>query len=383
MLAFLETLSVDRMNLVCWTRNKLLLPAGVIFVGAVLSIIRSQNIEVALIEIIQQIYVLTLFVSLIWIMVRRGHAEQIASAFIISGTFAAIVVLVDYSTGSELGQILSATQGLNLWGRYAGPLRHPNKLGYYLVLTATLALVKWILAEKGRYSLIFGFSFGLQIFAIYLSGSVTAYFGIVLSLFALILTSKQVRKKLSGYSMLLLLLLVVIQLASLNNHPSWMEIFTTGVLQNIERVQNYTADARLVIFQLAFTNIIRNPLIGVGFDQFSTSGLDSMFRYLPGTVHNIFLLMLYCGGLLAFLGLLGVYIYLAVKAFQSLIYKKNKSLLLMGSAASVLSLMLMDQFHDAIYQREKWLAIGLFLGLAWSFSGGNVLAITTSSEAKG
>lgn len=34
-------------------------------------------------------------------------------------------------------------------------------------------------------------------------------------------------------------------------------------------------------------------------------------------------------------------------------------------AASALAFVLMDQFQDAIYQREKWLVAGLLLGAVW------------------
>lgn len=365
--AFLETLSIDRMNFECWIKNKLLWPSWIILIGALLSTFRSVNVLLSVFEIIQVIFVLTLFISLIWIMVRRGQSEKIINAFILSGLFAASVAVYDYLSGANVGQILSATPGLNLWGRYAGPLRHPNKLGYFLVLTATLTLIKWIKAEKGRHSFAFGLSFGIHIFAIYLSGSITAYLGIILSLVVLIITSQQVRMKLSKYHFLILLLVIVIPLTLLNNHNSLPEIIFAGVLRNVDRVLNITTGTRLDIFKLAITSITSNPLFGVGYDQFSTSDLDSLYSLLPGTVHNIFLQMLYSGGLVAFFVLFGVYTYLGIEALKSLSNKRYKFLLLAGTAASVLSLILMDQFQDMIYQREKWLTIGLFLGLVWSF----------------
>jgi hypothetical protein len=36
-----------------------------------------------------------------------------------------------------------------------------------------------------------------------------------------------------------------------------------------------------------------------------------------------------------------------------------------GLAAAVISIMLMDQFQDSIYQREKWLLMGLFISHIW------------------
>jgi hypothetical protein len=37
----------------------------------------------------------------------------------------------------------------------------------------------------------------------------------------------------------------------------------------------------------------------------------------------------------------------------------------LGLAISTIVFILMDQFQDAIYQREKWLVAGLFLAISW------------------
>jgi len=114
--------------------------------------------------------------------------------------------------------------------------------------------------------------------------------------------------------------------------------------------------------------IADNPLIGVEYDQFSTSGVDADVRLIPGTIHNVLLQTLYTGGILSFMGLVTVYFYLEVKALTSLLRGKNRSGLTIGLAECVLAFILMDQFQDAKYQREKWLIVGIMICSVWELT---------------
>jgi hypothetical protein len=40
--------------------------------------------------------------------------------------------------------------------------------------------------------------------------------------------------------------------------------------------------------------------------------------------------------------------------------------MLLGTAATALSIILMDQFQDAVYQREKWLVFGILAAWYWT-----------------
>ena len=64
-------------------KNRLILPAGLVLFGALISTSRAQDVPTAIFEIVQQLYVITIFVSLVWIMVRRGYTGLIINVFII------------------------------------------------------------------------------------------------------------------------------------------------------------------------------------------------------------------------------------------------------------------------------------------------------------
>ena len=61
--AFFETLLIERHNMQCWFHNQFFGFVALIIFGAIISTVNSQNRIVALVEICQQVYVLTLFIS--------------------------------------------------------------------------------------------------------------------------------------------------------------------------------------------------------------------------------------------------------------------------------------------------------------------------------
>ena len=366
-LAFIETLIYENKNFHCWTKNLLIWPAVLILFGAILSTIRSNNVRVAIIEIFQQIYVITVFISLTWIMVRRGYGNWIARVFIFSGLVTATVALLDYLTGSHFGPMLSGTPNADFYYRYAGTLGHPNKLGYFLVLTGLLTLAQWGIAHKAHIKqTAWAIILAVQIGGIFISGSVTAYLGILLGCIALLLRLRQLQKK------ILFLTISVIPIASLfliflfmsgNITFSQSERENNIIWRSLNRVGDITAQTRVVVYEQALQKISESPIIGVGYDQVSTSNIESENRFLETSVHNALLQILYTGGLFAFAGWAFIYLYLGWQALKTILAKNipNHNVFMAISLASgVLSILLMDQFQDAIYQREKWLIFGLF-----------------------
>jgi len=103
-IAIIETITYDRKNILCWYKNFLLYPAGMILFGGAISLIRSAHLGIAIFELAQSIYIITFFVSLTWIMVRRGLTDSIINSFIASGFLAAMIAIYDYLTNSGIGE---------------------------------------------------------------------------------------------------------------------------------------------------------------------------------------------------------------------------------------------------------------------------------------
>jgi len=376
-LAFLETRSVQRQNLICWWQNRFLWPAGLILVGASISIINALNWKIALVQTFQQIFVITLFISLTWIMVRRGKAKAIIIAFVLSGLFTSMIAIVDYLTGSKFGPILSGTPDVHFWGRYAGTLGHPNKFGCFLVLT-TLVSVGYLLNIKKQrkttiiYRTVWCLLVSVQVFGIFLSNSMTAFLGLLLGVVVYIFrnilftfTKMKISKRILQPIIVVFVVGMILMLFLSLSNPTFWNNATNGILQAWDRVTTNTAESRLVVFQLAGESILQNPLVGVGYDQISTSGSGLVQSLLGFGVHNVFLQTWYIGGVFAFIGLVVIYLLVGGSALNILRKKTSYPPLIRGLAIAVLSILLMDQFQDAIYQHEKWLVIGLFVGHVW------------------
>ncbi|MDI6693919.1 MAG: hypothetical protein QME21_02630 [Anaerolineales bacterium] len=256
-LALFETLLFDRKNIICWTRNRFYWPAGLILLGALISSFFTRYLEIALIEILQQLFVITLFISLIWVMVRRGRTNTVIQAFIMSGVFTALIVSIDYFAGTNFGPILSGTPDVKLWGRYAGATGHPNKLGYFLAITSILNIIyviKSVSRKKRFYSIFWFLTLLIQLFGLYISGSMTAYLGFVCGLVFLTVSSKYIRIKLLRLSIVVIIisasLMSIFSLLGLQPISISVAAVQEGqlALNTIERVKTTTARSRWILY---------------------------------------------------------------------------------------------------------------------------------------
>ena len=374
-LTLAETFSLERHHMPCWWRNRFLWPVSLVLFGAVVSTMNSRNAGFALVEIFQQLFVITLFVSLVWIMVRRGKTTPILLAFILSGVFTAGVALVDYWSGSRYGVTLSGMRNVFIIERYFGALGHPNKQGYFLVLTTLLSLGQLLAQKPIRMAfishLIWYVLIAIQLFGIYLSGSLTAYLGLFLGVIVFALSSKYMFFKAArivgvaiGAGAFLVLFNLLFNLTIFGRMPNLKD---TSLVKAFNRVQTITAQTRLDGYDQAWVKIIQNPWLGVGYDQISTSGASVEERLLDKSVHNLLLQIWYTGGVFAFLGWLSIYVSIGWMALTTISRWKKYgfSPMLLALAAVAAAFLLMDQFQDAIYQREKWLVIGLLAGFSW------------------
>lgn len=365
--AIIETITIDKENFIPWIKNDLVIFAYLILIGGLISLANSKNIKIGLSEIVQQLYVITIYISLIGIMIRRGKTKEIVLAIIISGAFSASVAIIDFFTGSKIGLLLSGTPNAQYWGRYAGTLGHPNKFGYFLVITSILSLTFLLDSKKVFLKTILLFLLFVQIFGIYLSGSVTAYIGFVSAVLLILITNPTLRSKIPKNSTKQIVGMFVLILAGILLSISNANVFDSVIsfiTKNIMRVQTTTAYSRMHVYKQALNMIFQSPLIGIGYDQVSTSGLGFDKRL---DVHNVLLQTWFVGGLWSFIGLFCIYCKLGWNSLFFLRnYKKNNyPTILIGLAATTLAIIIMDQFQDAIYQREKWLIFGIFSVYVW------------------
>ncbi len=363
-LAIFETLIYDRRNRFCWLKNQLLFPAWIIATGALLSLFRSNYFGIATLEIIQSIYVITFFISLSWIMVRRGLLGKTINVFIGSALIAVSIAIFDYLTKSNIGPMIAGMPDEVQVVRFAGPFEHPNTLGGFLMVASALVLVKWL---KGRGKIEFVFNSILMVlflFGIYLSGSNAALVGECMVFGVIFLfSSKNSRQKLIAYIVPILGTVLLFFLLS----GSYIDFFDT-ITRNVNRAVNTTISLRVEIYGYAFDSIRENLIFGVGYDQLPTSGIPDNARLLPGQVHNVLISILYVGGIISLVGWGIAYVYIFTIAGKVCFSQKKHLFSLhfgLGLAAGVIAIILIMQAQASLYRRDWWLVIGLLLAVFW------------------
>jgi O-antigen ligase len=264
---------------------------------------------------------------------------------------------------------------VQFWGRFAGTLGHPNKLGYFLVLTTLLSLGQLLIIKPTHATLLSRLGWlaliAVQVLGIFLSDSLTAFIGLMLGILVLMVSSKvTAQRTLSILIPAFGVGILSISLGLLSGTFSLPENSPLGsslISRAIDRVQMTTGPGRLVIFEQALQEIIKDPLVGAGYDQISTSGIDFVFRNLQGTIHNSLLQIFYTGGLFAFVGWLAIYVLVGWMALGVIRISQHNVLfpLILSLSAATIAILVMDQFQDAIYQREKWLVIGILVCNVW------------------
>ena len=352
---FLHIINSNKIFFECNLKNYLVIPIYLIVIGTLISLIKTQHLRIAITEGVQQLFVITLFLYLICFLVERGYSQLIINIFIVSGVLAATISIIDFSFNTNIGPLLSGSD--ELFYRFAGPLGHPNKFGMYLAITSSLTF-SVISYEKFRYFLFPMLILLIQIFGIYLSGSITAFIGFIAVLFLNIAKDKNIRKI---FILVFVVIAVIIICTSFDDSSNLMIAMFENISRNVNRVVNYTARSRILTYSVAFQSIQDNPITGIGLDQLSTSSLRKNQRLLSSSVHNLLLQIFYCGGIVSFLGWFVLYMMILFFSLRVLLSRIKHKKLTIILAISVLSIILMDQFQDVIYQREKWLAIGLFL----------------------
>jgi len=218
---------------------------------------------------------------------------------------------------------------------------------------------------------------GVQVFGIFLSGSVTAYVGFIFGTSVWFVSFLHFQRRFIKILVVLILLILPILLMS-GLIGTYVLEFRLNPQENIiarslTRVQSNTALSRMQVYFNSLKLIIDSPIIGASFDQLATSDLRST-RTLSYSVHNSLLQIWYVGGIFAFLGYIIIYFKLGVTALKALFGKIKSGIppFMSSAAAATLSIMIMDQFQDGIYQREKWLVIAILAGYAYWQKHGSV-----------
>jgi putative inorganic carbon (HCO3(-)) transporter len=186
--------------------------------------------------------------------------------------------------------------------RVGGTVGSPNEAGAYLAMMLAITLGVFFTQTKRWFKVIAIPAFALGLVAILLTGSRGAWMGLCLATIATyVLLWHRVGRSALALVIVPAVLLIILYL------------FRDSLLQRLLGDDHGAAAARWPLIKLAFLMAIRNPILGVGLNNFVFVAPDYLTFQLSqawfSTVHNKYMLIWSetgTGGLIAFVWFLGV-----------------------------------------------------------------------------
>jgi len=181
--------------------------------------------------------------------------------------------------------------------RASGTLPHPNVLGGFLTF-AILVAYSQIASSSKKWRLLIGFTLPFQFFALSVTYSRAAIFACLLGTlvwFSLIIWNKGLKEIITNSALRFLTFMICFSVM-INGILLFEQFAKRGGIVNYNGVAQNSDRVRIHYQNVAFQMIGKNPLLGVGFHQFSLRYPDYLPKnndsdiYLTAT-HNIYLLL--------------------------------------------------------------------------------------------
>ena len=355
-------------------------PAFLFLIGGLLSSINAVRGLTSISIAIKQFYTFSLWVSLCIVMVKRGNTRKIITTLIIGALTTAVVALLDYIFNFGIGNFLVITfypeQNFDFYYRTGGTFGHPNELAMFLAivfpLTASRYLECSISIGKTKFlRTLYFLTLIIEFLAILASGSLTGLLGVFISSCILLFVFLAKHPLVSKPKILLINISTTICFAMV----FWLIIVPfineRGFLDNlikqnsIYRVSQITGPDRMKLLQEGLDYIQDHPILGAGMDQGGTGGLAVSDLVTSYYIHNTIIQSWVAGGIFVFIGSLLLYILVvifAVSGIKKYISTKVTSEFIVGLSSSIFGWVIMDMLQANIYQRYKWLVVGLIVG---------------------
>lgn len=340
-----------------------------VLVGGLLSTPGAVTPVSSLVVTIKTVFVLTLWVSLTMVVVRRGGFWQTVWVFAAAVVVVSGIAIFDHITGMDIGGKISGRE-INFFGRSPGTFDHPNELAYLTAvgLPIVVGLLLHEIQTKRRPLLIVGLALmtGMVGLTVYFTGSVS---GMLSALIAMgLLLTVVVLKSNSQIRIWILVLFGVLALGVmlyLNDagQRAQVEDFVTA---NLDRAFEITGPGRLALVADSIDVMSANPLVGFGMDQSATGGLLNSQRVTPEGIHNVTFSSWVSGGLLALVGMAFGYIVAFLTAIHAMRRGGQKlDWVIVAVGAASFAWLFFDQTQPNLHHRTSWLTTALLFGLGY------------------
>lgn len=343
--------------------------ALMVLVGGFISSIFAYHIVGSVSITIKTAFVLSLWISMTMVLVRRGDGISVLWTFVGAVAFTSSVALVKRFV--TIGQGFEfALRVPNYWERSMGTVGHPVELGFIASVALPLAVGMLLYESQSRKRKPLLFLLGIEIMliisAIFFAGSVAGWVSSAISLGIvglILLWRAPIGVRVSAIVLVLVVFSAgVVYLSNPARNAKVIEI----VDFNLGRVTNKTGPLRFELMEEALSAISVNPFIGFGMDQTGTGDLDDEALVTSYPIHNSILGGWVGGGILVFVGLVWCYFVVLLTALNTLangVVRMNW--VLIGLGACILGWLVFDQTQSHLYHRYTWLTLGIAFGLGY------------------
>lgn len=259
---------------------------GIILIPGLLSISISNNPHEDILGLIRFVGAAFFVPVILGQAGRYEHRRKLLiNGWIIFTAINAGIAFSDLALGTSIGWKIT---GFEWQGRTGGLTVHPNHLGLACAMALPVSLVQMSIVKQLNRRLIWLLiPLGLMV-GVLVSGSRAALLGSGAGLVMLCVLDKRLIKPLLLIFIISLLLLSI----TVKYHLGVFDLLNYGWNRLLGVVSVAESDAsRLEYYNQAYSNFLKNPLIGAGFGIVRRS-------------HNIYLQILEAGGALAFIGFL-------------------------------------------------------------------------------
>lgn len=345
--------------------HSLWLPACIVAVGGMIASVGAFNPNSSLWVTAKIWFVLAVWISMTIVMVQRGYLNHVLVTLFLAGVVTATVAVVDHFVPERLYVFFTGSD-VNYWSRTAGTFGHPNSLGFFLGVVFPIGLgmllTDWHVRRRMLVRGILALGCALMALALFYSGSVSSWVAAMLA--SSIIGAVYFWRAKARLRIVMLSLIGVSCLAGavLLTQDSIREEAVAMAQRNLWRAATITGPDRLEVFDEAFAELDRNPIIGAGMDQASTGGAEELLTHW--LIHNTILSGWQNGGILTLLGLLMAYGIVFLTALNALRYAfLARDWIALGLSASVFGWMFMDQTQPQLTFRVSWMTVALLFGM--------------------
>ncbi len=322
-----------------------------------------------LVVTVKTVFVLTLWISMTMVMVRRGGFWQIMWVLVAALAVEAAIVLSDRVTGYDLGGRISG-RSFFWWGRSDGTLTYPNELAFFTStgLPLLLGMIFYEFENRQRAWAIglLGMVLAGTALTVYFSGSNAGFGSSLISLGALLLFVFLRGGNRRRFELVGLLAVAGVALALYLLVPERLTAVSQFLSANLSRGAAITGPSRLLVMLQGVEAMADNPFIGFGMDQTGTGGLVDAQRVTSVGIHNVIVAGWVGGGILALIGLVLGYGFALLTALNALwrgSYRRDWMVVALG--ACTLGWIFFDQTQPSLHHRTSWFVVALLYGLGY------------------